>query len=374
MKVLVIRNSFIIAGAEIYYLKLQQSLQKLNIDCQLILITNNRDFAKLAASHNIESYVLDTFCEEVGTKKGLLRLFFSLPDYIFKYITIILKLKKLHKIDLILLSGKTEKYILTLFKKIIDLPIFWIEHGQVFTPTMSKIALVLYKFSSNYCTCILAESHDTMDDLTNNGINPQILQYIGSGIDHDYFVKTKLNTTKKLIVGFMATICWEKGVQELIETIRIVNQSDKTILFMILGDGPQFDLLKEFINENNLSKKVTLIGRTNDVKTHLNRIDILLSPIHHPGGLSLSVQEAMAMGCIPMVTDIGGNRELVNRNNGYILKSNFSYKASAKIIELKANIKLRNKLSRNARNNVIKNYSATIFTKKLYNFLRNYVD
>lgn len=374
MKILVIRNSYIIAGAELYYLKLQHSLRKLNIDCQIILVTNNNDFAKIAASHNIESYVLNTFSEEVGTKRGLLRLLLNLPDYVYKYVSIIRKLKKSHKIDLVLLSGKTEKYILTLLKVVIDLPIFWIEHGQVFTPTMSKIALSLYKFSSNYCTYILAESHDTMNDLINNGINPKITEYIGSGIDHDYFVKTKQNSPKRLIVGFMATICWEKGVEELIDTIKRVIQIDSTIRFHILGDGPQFGFLKEFIIKNRLSNRVITYGRMDNIKVQLDRIDVVLSPIHHPGGLSLSVQEAMAMGCIPIVTDIGGNRELVNSSNGYIYKSDFSSNACLNIIELNANIKLRKRLSRNARNYIIKNYSATKFTKKLYSFLKKHID
>ncbi len=374
MKILVVRNSYIIAGAEIYYLKLQHSLRKLNIDCQIILLTNNNDLAKIATSHNIESYVLNTFSEEVGTKKGLLRLFFNLPDYIYKYISIIHKLKRLHKIDLVLLSGKTEKYILTLLKAVIDLPIFWIEHGQVFTPTMSKIALFLYKFSSNYCTYILSESNDTMNDLIDNGINPKIIKYIGSGIDHDYFVKTKHNFSKRLIVGFMATICWEKGVEELTDTLKRVIQVDSTIKFLILGDGPQLSFLKEFIIKNRLSSRVIAYGRTENVKAQLNRMDILLSPIHHPGGLSLSVQEAMAMGCIPIVTDVGGNRELVNSSHGYIHKSDFSINACLNIIELKENINLRKRLSQNARKYVIKNYSAIQFTKKLYSFLRKHID
>ncbi len=366
MNLLVIRNSYIVAGAEIYYLKLQDSFNKFKIDCQIILITNNYELYKKAKDHHIESHLVQTFGEEVGTKKGLLRLAIYLPIYIYKYFTTIFRIKRKIKIDALIISGKTEKYAITPFSNCIKIPIFWLEHGRVFTPTMSRLALSIYKFSSKFCRAIFAESHDTENDLHKNMITDKII-YLGSGVDTTLFSARTISKTDTFTVGFMATICWEKGVIDLVGVIESICNQNLQIKFIILGDGPQLDYL---INKCKKYKNVEIVGRIQSVHKYLKRMHVILSPIHHPGGLSLSVQEAMSTGCIPIVTDVGGNRELVtNEVNGFIYSSDFINKASNKIIELSNNYDYSIKLSQAARRQITLNYSNKHLSKKLVNLI-----
>lgn len=374
MKILVIRNAPIIGGAELYHIKLADAFKKYHLNCKLVLLTNNNLFAKNARAHNIESHIVDAFSEEVGTKRGLIRLLLNLPDYLSKYLRIIEKIQSRSKIDCVVFSGKTEKYILTPFAKLFDLPVIWLEHGQVFTSTMAKEALMIYQFMSHFVNKILAESHDAETNLIENHIDPNKILYLGSGIDTDYFSVTRTYRKKYLTIGFLASVTWEKGIKDYLEVAKRICKRNKIIKFLVIGEGPQLPFSKEFVKINKLEERIKFADYQEKPKKYLAFLDLLLSPIHYHGGISLSVEEAMSMGIIPIVTNMGGNNELViNNNNGYIFSNDYSAKASKMILRLSANRSLLRKLSITARKHIVDKFSVRILVNKWYSILKLYV-
>lgn len=370
MKMLVIRNSPIIGGAELYYVKLADAFKAYHINCKIVLLTNNIELVKLAKHHGIEVHRVNAFAEEVGTKRGLARLTLNLPNYLRKYYKMFKKLTAKVKFDVVVFSGRTEKIVLTPFLKLYGLPVLWLEHGHAFTKTMSSVVLVIYKFVSIFATKILAESRDTKRNLIMNGVNREKVMYLGSGIDINDFPFVHQRRKKNFIVGYMASVNTEKGIWEYLHIALIVCKRNKVIKFLVLGAGPDLPKAKKFVKQNNLTKRVTFVGFKKNPKRFLAQMRIFLSPIKHLGGLSLSVETVMAMGIVPIVTNIGGNRELVRNDvTGYIFSRFYTKNTIRAILNLYKNRNLLKIISAGARKQIVQNFTAKQLATKWYSVI-----
>lgn len=94
---------------------------------------------------------------------------------------------------------------------------------------------------------------------------------------------------------------------------------DLPVKLVIVGDGPEQKNLNELVARYNLQDKVILTGFRTDIPQLLSIADcyVLASDSE---GLSCSIQEAMAASLPAIVTDVGGNHELIeNETNGYLV-------------------------------------------------------
>ena len=107
----------------------------------------------------------------------------------------------------------------------------------------------------------------------------------------------------------------------LLKTVPLViKQAQKTVKFVIVGEGSQKHRLIKFTRDLNVEKYV-------EFKGELSRKDLLdcykASDIYVSTSLSdstsVSLLEAMAFGLIPIVTGIPGNREWIeDKKNGFL--------------------------------------------------------
>lgn len=76
----------------------------------------------------------------------------------------------------------------------------------------------------------------------------------------------------------------------------------------VLGDGPLRPQLEEVAQEGAVP--VELCGKVSDVRERLSRARVMVLPSHFEG-LSLSIIEAMSLGCIPIVARASSATELI---------------------------------------------------------------
>lgn len=88
--------------------------------------------------------------------------------------------------------------------------------------------------------------------------------------------------------------------------------------YLIVGDGPNKDKLLTSISYYDLNNKVELLGYRDDVQKLLQISDVFIFPSYREG-LSKSLMEAMACGLPAVVSDIRGNRDLINDGLGGFL-------------------------------------------------------
>lgn len=122
----------------------------------------------------------------------------------------------------------------------------------------------------------------------------------------------------KLVYGYLGRIDVEKGVNELLEAFFAMN--NQRIALMLIGafDDVRSGLDNGLIEKAKRSDNVIFTGFIKDVPQYLSVVDVLVHPTYREG-FSMVIQQAMAMGCAIITTDIPGPSEVIVENESGIL-------------------------------------------------------
>lgn len=93
---------------------------------------------------------------------------------------------------------------------------------------------------------------------------------------------------------------------------------DKTIHYVIAGKGDQDKALLDLAKEEGIEEQLHLIGYRSDVSELYKMADVYLLPSIREG-LNVSVMEAMSSGLPCIVSDIRGNRDMIDEGKGGFL-------------------------------------------------------
>lgn len=146
-----------------------------------------------------------------------------------------------------------------------------------------------------------------------NGYDSERVTSIRTGIDlHRFkpgdkqvarrFLELDIN---KLIVGIVATLRSWKGHRYLLEAIAGMTQIENLQLVMV-GDGPQWDALRQQTIHLGLCDKVLFAGRQENIETWLQAMDVFCLPSYANEGVPQALMQAQACG-IPAVTTLVGS-------------------------------------------------------------------
>lgn len=128
--------------------------------------------------------------------------------------------------------------------------------------------------------------------------------YNGIDIDRFYFVdKQKVKRKKQelqihdntIIVGQIGSISTMKNQRFTLEIAKLVKLRGLNIQFLIIGDGEEFNLIKEQVERNELPIK--LLGRQKEIELYMKLFDVLIMPSLMGEGLPMTLVEAQAAGC-----------------------------------------------------------------------------
>ena len=94
---------------------------------------------------------------------------------------------------------------------------------------------------------------------------------------------------------------------------------DKTVKYIICGQGELNEYLERLIAEKNLQGRVKLLGYRSDIRELLHMADVFAFPSKREG-LGLAALEAMAAG-LPLITSyVGGIKDFVeDGKSGYCI-------------------------------------------------------
>jgi hypothetical protein len=89
---------------------------------------------------------------------------------------------------------------------------------------------------------------------------------------------------------------------------------------MVAGDGAELPALRQLVTEHGLDSRVRFVGAVTPERMRELQAaaDIFFLPSSYEG-LSLALYEAMAMETVPVVSDVGGQRELVTPDCGILI-------------------------------------------------------
>ena len=188
---------------------------------------------------------------------------------------------------------------------------------------------------------IIAVSKLTFDSL--NKLTDAPVRIVYPFIDIDRFKKINADLRSENIV-FVGRLDWSKGVDMLPAIYKIIRKEFKNVNMYILGQGPLKKLLMK-----NVRKGFYPLGYISRPEDYFRRASIYVHPARYDS-FPISVLEAMASGLIPIVTNMTGTKDAVEKVSPDLVVKPRARDIAKKILEiLRMDIKDRKDLSERAR-------------------------
>ena len=138
-------------------------------------------------------------------------------------------------------------------------------------------------------------------------------------VDHD---RQYSDSNSPIKIGFAGRLeRFQKRVDLIPMILEELEKRKINYVFSIVGEGKEATLIEKYISKHSLNSKVMLLGRIDRsiMPDFWIKQDIALN-LSDSEGRSLSNLEAMAAGCVPIVTDVPGTMEdVIDGKNGFVV-------------------------------------------------------
>ncbi len=175
-----------------------------------------------------------------------------------------------------------------------------------------------------------------------------------------------------MFVGGLDKAHYFKGVDILLKAFQ---KLDSKYILMIVGEGELKENYKRKAEKLKIDDRVVFTGgiKNKDLVKHYNLADCLILPSINQGEAFGIVQiEAMACAKPVIVSDLPGVRKVLKDNEtGFTFENRNVDDLVQKINKLFSNPEEYQRLSKNARQRVLENFSDEVISKKLINIYEN---
>lgn len=353
MNILYLSNRMDVGGVEKCIIKLATLF---SCEYKVIVVTCNGDLVKelkrLGIKHyqieNAENKNLKTILKNIWiisnvVKKENIQLIHSHHRMTTLYAKIICKFKKIHLVHTqhLCINDKFKLTKLTL--------------QNVLTVTVSNSAKEILVEKCGLDNKNIVTIYNTIDEnKTNNSVSDKLLKFKSK----NYFIVAQISR----IVDY-------KGVYDFIDIAEITMKKNHNIRFLLIGDGPEYEKVSNYINKKQLDEYVLLLGNKTNIIDYLQYIDLLLL-CSYIEGLPLTPLEAFSQSVPVVATNINGtNEEIINDYNGYLIEPKNIEVFSEKIVNIAENEILFQSFRENAKKTFDEKFNSQLYYsehKKIY--------
>ena len=203
---------------------------------------------------------------------------------------------QLHRYDNVLKNFVTAAAASSIGKKV--------DHVVVISRALLNEAVQMMRLPAEKVTCVY------------NGINPSEFAVLPPP---SQFRQEQGIPEDALLIGTVARLIPQKGIQYLIEAAAILRDRFPKVRYVITGDGPMRQLLEQQVQEMGLAEIITFAGFRPKIDDFLAALDLFVLPTLEEG-LSIAIMEAMAAAKPVVASDVGGVPELISAENGALVR------------------------------------------------------
>lgn len=280
------------------------------------------------------------------------------PLVLINLLRLIIAYKIKNKINIIYCLSLTEKILLTIPARLLNIKVIWIEH--------KLIGAWLYKSPLKYLFCLFSKlaliitvSNSAKETIMNLGASEKNIKIINNGVDLNIFKQhpsNKENLQKEFRVGFIGRLTAEKGAKYLILAIAKLKNILPQIKLVVIGEGPDKKSLQMLIADKDIKDKVLFVGFQQNTYKWLANFDCLVVPSVGQESFGYAAAEALASVKPVIISDIGGLKEVVG-NCGYVVCAHHSTNIADALIEIYKNYGAALKKAANGRKRIEDNFS-----------------
>lgn len=197
-------------------------------------------------------------------------------------------------------------------------------------PSVRKPLIGPFKYKHPFINKITCISEFVRQTLINDGLDPEKLTTIYSGIDTRKFdhvkparhFKAELGIPKnQLLVGTIAALSGDKDYPNLLEAAKQVIARHDNVTFCAVGEGPDREKIHRLHKELGLNRRFIFTGFREDVGALLKIFDIFVLASKKEG-MGTSILDAQSVGLPVVATRAGGIPEIVrDGKNGLLVEA-----------------------------------------------------
>ena len=351
--VYIITRSDVLGGASVHLLDLAKGMIEKGHQVH-ILVGGTGAFTEALEKNNIAYTSLTHLKRELSVQYEVLG-----------YVEIKKQLKQL-KPDIVHCHSTKAGLIGRLAAKSLNIPVVFTAHGWVFTDGVggtkqkvyAKLESILCKISDGIIT---VSEFDRQYGFKHHVGTPKLVYTIHNGVpDIVTSPSNTINSVPRLIM--VARFENQKDQYFLINTLAELPKNLDWRLDLI-GDGPNLQKCKDLTKFKQLDNKVIFHGQSFKVQEFLNQADIFIL-ISKYEGFPLTILEAMRASLPIVASDVGGVKESVTAQNGFLIAKNDSAALRAALVNLISDAKLRAQLGNNSRKAYEANFTFDIMLDK----------
>ena len=209
-------------------------------------------------------------------------------------------------------------------------------------PDLGKIGLDIVKgqYILNKFDNIIAVSKEGYNTLRNLFVKDSIkFLYIENLIDSSYIRKRAQENVTDLPIGnskLIVTVCRianeSKRLDRVVRIAKILKQNNYNFKWLIIGDGPDSNLIKSMIKENKLDDCLLMMGGRNNPLPYIKKADVFVLTSQYEGK-PVVIEEAKVLHTPIIVTEYTSARDQVLSHLGVVVP-NIDNVLEQKIAEL----------------------------------------
>lgn len=173
------------------------------------------------------------------------------------------------------------------------------------------------------------------------------------------------------LVGLVSRLDSEKDIATFLKAAAIVAARRPGTGFVVAGHGPERKNLEKLAAELGIASRVVFLGDVAEIPSLLKRLRVGVLVPKANEGLSNSILEYMAAGLPVVVTDCGGNRELViDGETGILVRPGDSAATATAIERLLSGSEQAARMGARGQSVVAERHSPNIIVEKMLGLYR----
>ena len=245
------------------------------------------------------------------------------------------------------------------------------------------LSRIIAKYLCNHCNGIISPSEQLKETLKNYRVTKPI-KVVPTGLPDKSFKKTNKYSFRKLynispndpLLLFVGRVAHEKNIDFLLHAFKYIAKENKSIKFLITGEGPAFEHIQKLIKNLNLEHSVILTGYLEADQELLNCYAssdmFIFSSKTETQGLVLI--EAMAQGLPIVALAENGTKSILENNPGAIIAKDDPKEFAKTCLTLLNNKKKLSQMSMKAKKEAKQKWGSVVQTEKLIALYKEVVE
>lgn len=221
-----------------------------------------------------------------------------------------------NKIEIMIPTKRKEYLIAGIIGKILRIPVFFRLGIVRQFPKRKYFSRLVYKFLPTGIICNSMEIKNQL--IADKILSSEKIHVVYNGYDFKSFQKEAIEN--KLFTFVCAgRLTSQKGFDVLLKAIRILKGQATDFIVKIAGEGVEYEVLTNFVNENNLQNHVEFLGHVDEILELFHEADAIVIPSRNEG-IPNVLMEAWSQKKTVIASKSAGIPEAIsNGYNGFLV-------------------------------------------------------